>query len=132
MTQQHPPRPADSGPFESAVRRRLPVWRIGVAGGLVGMLCCVGPTVLALFGVIGAGTAYAWAEEAYGGYTWWLRLAGLVLMAALVYVGLRRRRMCSVAGVRRLRWRLLAMLGIAVITYVILYAVTTWLGYLAR
>ena len=28
-------------------RRGLPVWRIGVLGGLVGMLCCVGPTVLA-------------------------------------------------------------------------------------
>lgn len=128
MTRQQTPRPASV----PAVRGRLPVGRIGVAGGLVGILCCVGPTVLALFGVIGAGTAYAWAEEAYGGYAWWFRLAGLMLMATLVYVALRRRRMCSIAGMRSLRWRLLAMLGIAVVTYLVLYAVTTWLGDLAK
>lgn len=29
------------------VRERLPMWRIGISGGLVGILCCVGPTVLA-------------------------------------------------------------------------------------
>ncbi|HEY9524415.1 MAG TPA: hypothetical protein VIR33_14340 [Thermopolyspora sp.] len=42
--------------------------RVGVAGGLVGMLCCLGPTALALIGVVGAGTAYAWASTLYGGY----------------------------------------------------------------
>jgi hypothetical protein len=117
---------------EPAAPGRIPVWRIGISGGLVGILCCVGPTVLALFGVIGASTAYAWAQEAYGGYAWWFRLSGLALMAALVYISLRRRRMCNIAGVRRIRPRLLAMLGIAVGTYAILYAATTWLGRFAK
>lgn len=30
---------------------RLPVWRIGLTGGVVGILCCVGPAVLALLGI---------------------------------------------------------------------------------
>src|SRR4051812_20350503 len=53
-------------PDESSADRRqrqdrpLPVWRIGLAGGLVGILCCVGPTVLALLGVVSAGTAFVW------------------------------------------------------------------------
>lgn len=34
-------------------------------------------------------------------------------------------------GARRRRWRLLGAFGIAVGAYVILYAVTTWLGGLA-
>src|SRR5258708_601985 len=119
-------------PADTEAPGSLPVWRIGISGGLVGILCCVGPTVLALFGVIGAGTAYAWAEEAYGGYAWWFWLGGLALMAVLVYVSLRRRRMCSIAGVRGVRRRLLAMLGIAVGTYAILYLVTTWLGDFAK
>jgi hypothetical protein len=55
-------------------------------------------------------------------------LGGLVVLAVLVWMALRRRNQCSVAGVRRWRWRLLAVLGVAVGTYVALYALTTWLG----
>lgn len=61
----------------------MPAVRIG----LVGMTCCVGPTVLALVGVVGAGTAYAWAERLDGGYAWWFRLGGLVVMVARVVGG---------------------------------------------
>ncbi len=107
------------------------MWRIGIAGGLTAILCCVGPTVLALFGVVSAGTAFVWATDLYDGYAWWFRLAGLVVLASLVYWSLRRRNQCTLAGVRSLRNRLLAVLGIAVGTYVVLYAVTTWLGTLA-
>lgn len=107
---------------------RLPVWRIGITGGAVGMLCCVGPTVLALFGIVSAGTAFVWANDLYDNHAWWFRLGGLVALVALTWVVLRRRNQCSVAAVRRLRWRLLAALAIAVGTYVSLYALTTWLG----
>lgn len=34
----------------------------------------------------------------------------------------------GLAGLRSLRWRLLGVLGVAVVTYAVLYAVTTWLG----
>jgi lipoprotein signal peptidase len=108
--------------------KRLPVWRIGLLGGLVGILCCVGPTVLALIGVVSAGTAFVWATTLYANDTWWFRLAGLAVTGLLVWAALRRRNQCSVAGVRRWRWRLLAVLGVAVGTYVALYALTTWLG----
>lgn len=107
---------------------RLPVWRIGITGGLVGILCCVGPTVLALIGVVSAGTAFAWATTLYDHGAWWFRLGGLGVLAGLVWWASRRRDQCSLAGMRRLRWRLAAVLGIAVATYVVLYAVTTWLG----
>jgi hypothetical protein len=101
---------------------------MGLTGGLVGILCCVGPTVLALLGIVSAGTAFAWATNLYDNYAWWFRLGGLAVLALLVWVALRRRDQCSVAGVRRRRWRLLAVLGVAVGTYVVLYALTTWLG----
>jgi hypothetical protein len=104
---------------------------MGLTGGLVGILCCVGPTVLALLGIVSAGTAFAWATNLYDNYAWWFRLGGLAVLALLVWVALRRRDQCSVAGVRRRRWRLLAVLGVAVGTYVVLYALTTWLGTLA-
>lgn len=134
------PRPEDAGPVvvgevveESAGKQSGPlaVWRIGVAGGVVGILCCVGPAVLALLGIVSAGTAFVWATDLYGNYAWWFRLAGLTAMTVLVWVALRRRHQCSLAGVRRIRWRLLGMVGVAVVTYVVLYTVTTWLGTLA-
>ncbi len=108
--------------------RGVPVWRIGITGGTVGILCCVGPTVLAAFGVISAGTAYVWANDLYDNYAWWFRLSGLAVLVVLVVLALRRRDQCSLAGARRLRWRLLATLAIAVGTYAALYAITTWLG----
>ena len=50
------------------------------------------------------------------------------VLGLLVWVSLRRRNQCSLAGVRQRRWRLLGVLAVAVGTYVALYAVTTWLG----
>jgi len=107
---------------------RLSVWRMGLTGGLVGILCCAGPTVLALLGIVSTGTAFAWATNLYDNYAWWFRLGGLAVLAGLVWRALRRRNQCSVAGVRRWRWRLLGVLAIAAGTYFALYALTTWLG----
>ena len=124
----------DESPDSQGQRRHdrpLPVWRIGLAGGLVGILCCVGPTVLALLGVVRAGTAFVWATDLYDSYRWWFRLAGLAVVSLLVWVALRRRNQCSLDGVRTARRRLLAMIAVAAGTYGLLYGVTTWLGRLA-
>ncbi len=106
---------------------RLPMWRIGITSGAVGLLCCAGPTVLALFGIISATTALAWANNLYGNYAWWFRLGGLAVLALLVWIALRRRNQCNINAIRRLRWRLATVLAIAAATYGVLYAVTTWL-----
>jgi ABC-type amino acid transport system permease subunit len=107
---------------------KLPSVRIGLVAGLTGILCCVGPTVLALFGVVTAGTAYVWANNLYDGYAWLFRGAGLLLLVGLVVLALRRRNQCSIAGARKTWPRLLMALGIAAGTYAALYALTTWLG----
>lgn len=106
----------------------LPIWRIGITSGAFGLLCCVGPTVLALFGIVSGATALAWGDKLYDHYAWWFRLGGLGMLAALTAIALRRRNHCTIGGVRRWRGRLAATVGIAVGTYVALYALTTWLG----
>lgn len=118
----------DTRTYLDAPARGLPVARIGFVAGLTGILCCVGPTVLALLGVITAGTAFVWATDLYDGYAWWFRLGGLVVLIALVVWSLTRRSQCSLAGARRVWPRLAAAVLIAVATYAALYAVTTWLG----
>lgn len=104
-----------------------PQWRIGVLAGVTGILCCVGPTVLAAVGVISGATALSWGNTLYDGYAWWFRLAGLAVLAGLVGWSLRRQRACTLAGVRRIRLRLLGLLTVAVATYAGLYALTSWL-----
>jgi hypothetical protein len=112
----------------STRQRGLPAIRIGLAAGITGLLCCVGPTVLALLGVVSAGTAFVWATDLYAGYAWWFRAGGLLLLAGLLVWSLRRRSQCSLGGVRKTWRRLVLALGVAVATYAVLYAVTTWLG----
>lgn len=107
---------------------QLPSVRIGMLAGLTGILCCVGPTVLAMVGVVGAGTAYAWANTLYDGYAWFFRLAGLLVLGGLVAWSLKRRNQCALAGARRVWPKLTMSLGVAVLTYAALYALTTWLG----
>jgi hypothetical protein len=108
--------------------RGLPAVRIGIAAGLTGILCCVGPTMLALLGVVSAGTAFVWATDLYAGYAWWFRLGALLVLIGLVVWSLRRRSQCSPAGVRQVWPRLLGTLAVAIATYLLLYALTRWLG----
>jgi hypothetical protein len=109
-------------------QRGLPAIRIGLVAGVTGLLCCVGPTVLALLGVVSAGTAFVWATDLYDGYAWWFRAGGLLLLGGLLVWSLRRRDQCSLGGVRKTWPRLVLALGVAVGTYALLYALTTWLG----
>ncbi len=120
--------PSSSERAQTSTRSALPSARIGLAAGLTGMLCCVGPTVLALIGAVSAGTAFLWATDLYDRYAWLFRVAALLLLVGLVVWSLRRRQQCSLAGARRVWPRLVLAVGIAVGTYAGLYALTTWLG----
>lgn len=110
----------------------LPAARIGLVAGAVGMLCCLGPTVLALVGAVGAATAYTWANDLYNGYNWWFRLGGLVVAAGLVVWALRRRNACNLGGARAARSKIVLTLAVAVVTYAAIYGLTTWAGTFAQ
>lgn len=113
---------------EAPERKGLPAIRIGILGGLTGILCCVGPTVLAIFGIVSAATAFSWATDLYDNYAWWFRIGGLALMAGVFMLVLRKRNQCSIAGARNARKKILIALGVAVATYALLSAITTILG----
>lgn len=49
------------------------------------------------------------------------------VLAGPVWWSLRRRQACSLAGARTVRERLLGLLLVAVATFVVLYALTSWL-----
>lgn len=106
------------------------VWA-GIAGGITGILCCVGPTVLALIGVLSAGTAFTLATDLYDDWNWAFRIAGLAVTAGAIWWALARRKSCSLRGVRASWKRIVLALAVGVVTYVALYWGTTALGELA-
>src|SRR5215831_14844939 len=125
-TQRQPGRPA--------THRRPPDLRalwIGVGAGVIGIVCCVSPVVLFLLGISTAAEAVTLGDRLYYGYTWYFRVAGLLLAAAGTVVYLRRRRSCSLAGAAA-HWRTLLGVGMTlVVTYGLLYVLTGYLGALA-
>ncbi|WP_125613719.1 hypothetical protein [Specibacter cremeus] len=109
----------------------LGMWRAGLAGGVTAIICCVGPTVLALIGVLSAASAFTLATGLYDQWHWVFSLAGLVVTAGLIWWALRRRRACTLPGVKKAWKRIAGALLIGLGTYLALYWITTWLGRLA-
>jgi len=102
---------------------------LGVLAGLVGIACCVSPVVLVLLGLSSVSFALSLGNTLYYEYGWYFRGAALLLAAAGVVGILRRRKSCSVRGLRE-QWRLLLSVALAM---VIVYGALYWLtSYLAR
>ena len=102
---------------------------LGVLAGLVGIACCVSPVALVLLGLSSVSFALSLGNTLYYEYGWYFRGAALLLAAAGVVAILRRRKSCSVRGLRE-QWRLLLSVALAM---VIVYGALYWLtSYLAR
>ena len=104
---------------------------LGSLAGLVGISCCVTPTVLALFGLSSVSFALSLGTLLYEQYGWYFRGAAVVLVIAGVIGMLRARKACTLRGARG-QWRLSATVAISMIAvYAVLYGVTKWLARLA-
>ncbi len=105
---------------------------LGSLAGLIGIACCVGPTVLALLGLASASFAIALGTKLYSEYGWLFRGAGLLFAALGAWAVLRRRRSCGLSGALT-QWRLLGTAALSMLlVYAILYGVTALLARAAR
>ena len=102
--------------------------KLGVLVGLVGISCCVGPTVLALLGLASVSFAISLSNTLYYEYGWYFRGAA-VLLGALGVIGLlRARKSCTLRGARA-QWRLLiSVVVLMVAVYTALYGLTAYLA----
>ncbi len=104
--------------------------RAGLLAGTIGILCCVGPTVAALLGLTSAAVAVDLANDLYSDWGWAFKLAGRRHRGRGVLVGtptggvVPGRRTPEPHAVRDR----LSLVGTGVLTYLALYALTTWLG----
>lgn len=102
--------------------------RVGVLAGLVGVACCVGPTVMALFELASVSFAISLSNTLYYEYGGYFRGAALLLGTLGVIGLLRGRKSCTLRGAKE-QWRLiLTVAATMVVVYVALYGLTTWLG----
>lgn len=104
---------------------------LGLLSGLVGMLCCVTPAVLVLFGLTTASAAVSLGTRWYAQYAWTLRGIALALAGAGIMLHLRRRNACSLRGARANLGLIVTTFIVGVLTYAAFYGFTTWLGRLA-
>lgn len=103
----------------------------GVAAGVVGIGCCVGPAVAALMGITSAAVAIDMANSLYSEWGWAFKLAGVTAGGAAIGLAFRSRRRCRSRPLRLGRYGLVvAVTGL--LTYGALYGVTTWLGGVAE
>lgn len=99
---------------------------LGVIAGLVGISCCVMPTVLALLGLASMSFAISLGNTLYYTYGWWFRGAALALAIVGVVLQLRTRKACTLRGARS-QWALFATVAVAMVAvYVALYCLTSW------
>lgn len=105
--------------------------KLGALAGLLGISCCVGPTVLALLGVISVLFAISLGTTLYYDYGWYFRGAAILFAAVGVLQTLKRRKSCSVRGAGA-QWKLLLTMAVAmIVVYVALYWLTAYLASLA-
>lgn len=91
----------------------------GLGGGLIASLCCLGPTVAALFGLTGATFLFSMLK-----YRPYFLALGAVFMVAGVGLALRRsRQTCDVAQHRRNLW---LFPGAAFLSFAVSYGVLTY------
>jgi hypothetical protein len=89
------------------------------------------PVALVLLGLSSATAALDLGNRLFAEWGWAFKLAGLAFAGGALWVQGRRARACSVDARPSLARSAFIILGVGVLTYVLLYGATTWLGGLA-
>jgi hypothetical protein len=115
----------------SAVRPRRSAL-LGSLAGLIGIGCCVYPAVLVLLGLASASAAVDLGYELFDTWGWAFRSAGAAFAVGAFWMQRRRARACAADGpptaLKNAAW----IAATAIVTYAVVYGVTTWLGELAE
>lgn len=92
----------------------------GVAAAFVSSLCCLGPMTLLFLGVASAASALSLEGLLYSSYHVILVMAGLVCIATVVILQLRRDQQCNLTGLRKNLGYVLVPCAVLLVTYAVL------------
>lgn len=123
--------PAPSGPTAPGALRPRRSVVLGAIAGLIGIGCCVYPVALVLLGLSSAVAAVDLGNFLFEEWGWAFRAAGAAFALAALWTQRRRARACPVDARPTLARNALWIAATALVTYVVMYGVTTWLRTLA-
>ena len=98
---------------------------LGIIGGFIAALCCVGPILLVLFGLSGVSFALS-----IGRYSWFFFTLAVVFLVIGMGIYYKKKDCCDIKGIKK-NWKQIVM--VFAIMVVILIIIKFWLAtYLAR
>ena len=106
--------------------------KIGVASGIISLLCCVSPIFLVLLGLSSITGAIALGNFMFDNYKTYFISASILFFVGATIFKLKRKNQCSVSGIRKNQNMIITSAIIFVITYIFLYYFTTMLGMLGE
>lgn len=100
---------------------------------LAASLCCMSSVVVVIFGLGSVAFASSLADTLYGGYKWYFRLGGLILLLLSVTMYFRKKGVCTLDQAKRRRNEIINTLVITlcagVVGYIFfLYVVVHYVG----
>lgn len=132
MTTTPPPTSSAAAPEPGFVRWAL---KFAATAGLTGMICCVAPMVLFMFGVMGAAYAMSFATFFYaadgsaGTGAYILRGLAVVIGIAGILIYRRKQNQCSIDPARKRRNLLLVCLLIPILGIGVFFSLESLSGW---
>lgn len=101
---------------------------VGAIAGVLGWGCCLSPLVLLFLGLTGVSGAMSLAMVLNGQYHWVFVILSIVFMVGAIYFNLRRKKVCSLQGVKRQKNMVLGtVVGTIAVYFAMQYALFTWI-----
>lgn len=99
---------------------------IGIVGGFIASLCCLGPVLLVMLGLTGVSFALS-----IGKYTWLFLSIGTLFIIISLVITLNNENCCNIRGFKRHLWKILiAFIIMAGILLIIKFWLATYLAQL--
>ena len=105
--------------------------KIGLGAGTIALLCCVSPIVLVLLGLTTVSGAIALGYNLYDNYKIYFISASMIFLIIALYIHFKRKKICTLQGVRNNKNIIIVALFIMILTYIFWFYFTTWLASLA-
>ena len=90
---------------------------LGIIGGFIASLCCVGPVLLVMFGLSGVSFALS-----IGKYSWFFLTLGIAFLIIALFIHFKKKNSCNIKGIKK-NWKQI------MITFVIMVAVLVIVKY---
>jgi hypothetical protein len=103
------------------------ILKTGFFAGTIGILCCVSPVILVLFGLSSVSAAIALGNNLFDNYKIYFISSSVLFLFGAFYFQLKKKNQCSLSGVRKNINTFIVTIFLAVLVYIFWFYFTSWL-----